>query len=219
MLKQDGDASAGLDGERLQTAISRQLSDLVVSSVIIALAKSEDIDLTSLRLPSAQRPRCGDELQGGNAPRLLDWSGNPSRGFSSPQAARKFFEEYELFPGLVVRGWDHQRGRLGFSLNGDRVTFELHVPSAGLLINGTPETVTIALRDVLPETVCMGLVGKPLERLVAWPPASGPDYLVVSVGAESGIQVVTLSTKSMTIALGQPRSSPTMERLDAAALS
>lgn len=201
-MKQNCDGSTALDGKRLQTAVPCRMPNLILSSVITALARSEGVDLTRMRLPYTERFLRGDERGGGYAPRLLDWSAKPSTGFNSPQAARKFFEEYELFPGFVVRGWDHPEGRFGFGLDGDRVTFELHIPSAGLFISGTPETVTIALRDKLPEMVCVSLVGKPFERLVAWPPACGPDYIVVSVEAESGIQVVTICTTPMTASLG-----------------
>ena len=189
-------------GQSPHAHLPLQPPSLVASSVIIALAESEGVDLTSLILPFRRRARSPEESLGRNGLRLLSWPASSSGGFTGPEAARRFFENFELFPGMVVRDWDHPQGRLGFSLDADRVTFELHVPSAGLLISGTPDTVKIAVRDALPETLCVGLVGQPLDRLVAWPPACGPGYLVVSVEAEDDGQIVTLTTTPVRVDVG-----------------
>lgn len=175
------------------------LPDLLASRVILALASTEGIDLNALRLPySARVP---SDTPGVGKPRLLDWSGDEHVGLPGFGAAREFFERFELFPGLVVRPWDHPKGRLGFGLERDCVIFELHLPDDGLLISGTPEVVTIAIDGLLPETVCASLVGEPLEKLVAWPPACGPDYSIVEVEADAGIQLVRFHTTPVLVGL------------------
>lgn len=199
-MKQTG--ATAPEGHGLQAAVAPEVRSLVVSAVTIALAQSEGVDLAWLRLPSTKRSPFGDGPPTSNDLRLLDWSTQSTVGLDSPQAARLFFENYELFPGLVVRGWGHPEGRLGFSLVGDRVNFELHIRSAGLLIRGAPETLMISLRDVLPDVVCSALVGQSLERLVVWAPAHGPDHAITSVEVDGGIQTVIVLTKPMSYTVG-----------------
>lgn len=177
-------------------------TELVASTVIVALAVAEGVDLGWLRLPFRNRPELDRRSPGPDQPRLLDWHGGASPRFDGPQAARRFFEAFELHPGLVVRGWEDPDGRLGFGLEGDRVVFELHLPAAGLLIRGDPDRITVALRDTIPETVCCGLAGEPLERLVAWPPALGPGHRILSVEVEDGVQMATVPTRPEPVAVG-----------------
>lgn len=200
-MTHDDSGQATVWTENPPPALHRELSHLVASNVIKALAMTEGVDLAVLRLPFAQRPRYRQPGLTKKALRMLDWPGDSYSAFHRPEAARTFFENFELYPGLVVRNWGHPDGRLAFGLEGNCVTFELHVPSAGLLISGTPEAVHIALSDILPEAVCVSLIGEPLERLVAWPPASGPDYVVRSIESYSGAQLVTLSTTPVTVSI------------------
>ena len=193
MAETDTDADDHRDVRALAVA-KLGAASLMTNGVTTALAIKEGVDLGLLRLPYSQRPRCISDLPVEYTPRLLDWNGKASSGFRDPIAARHFFESYELYPGLVVRDWDHPMGRLGFGLNGEEVIFDLHLPDAGLLIRGSANMVTIALSDQLPETVCVAMIGKPLESLVAWPPASGPDHIIVSVEVGDGVQVVKVAT-------------------------
>lgn len=171
---------------------------LIGSGVIAALADFEGVDLETLRLPNNCRRVAGARADEAVSC-LLEWSAIPSMGFCGPKAALSFFETYELSPGLVVRGFNHPKGRLGFSLDGADVLFELHVPSAGVLIRGTPARVTFALPAPLPATVTTDLVGRPLERLLDWPPTSGSDHLIGSVETEGSSQTVSLTTTPIPI--------------------
>lgn len=171
---------------------------LIVSGVIVRLAQREGIDLSALLTPyDDRRPpdHVGDDTGHQSRP-MLDWSAQRGSSFTDPAAAFRFFETFELFPGLVVRGWGDPNGRLGFGLEDRRVVFELHVREAGMLIRGTPDAVTIAVDASLPDQVCAALVGQPLERLVAWPPAVGADYVVKSVEADGDMRIVTVETIS-----------------------
>lgn len=73
---------------------STPTTSLVASSVSVALAASEGVDLRSLALalalPPAQRPVSTGITDSSSAPRLLDLSGALPSGFSSPQPARRY---------------------------------------------------------------------------------------------------------------------------------
>ena len=177
---------------------------LIASEVILALAASEGIDPEVLTFPYVKRRLEHRTSHPDRSPRLLDWSGNGPVGLCGPRAARTFFESFELFPGLVIRAWDHPMGRFGLGLNGNRLIFEVHLRDDGLLISGTPDEVTVAFSTPLPETFSAALVGEPLEKLVDWSPASGSGYLIASIGDAAGTEpyCAKIVTKPVEVTIG-----------------
>lgn len=180
---------------------------LTASRVIMRLAEHESVDLAVLladydsRLAfagaSSARPHSGM--------RLLDRPDAGSSQFKTPVMAASFLEKFVLYPGLLIRGWNDPAGRMAFTLDKDDVAFELNVPDADLLIRGTPRTIAVAVGAMLPGSVYTALIGEPLERLVAWPPAAGPDHLVASISERGGFQVVTLATDPVKVVVGAGR--------------